>query len=47
MVHLMDQITKIKCAFYYFYMKHLPFAGKPILNEVKKLQKKKSSTKHS
>ena len=44
MVHLMDQIheiTKIECVFYYFYIKHLPFAGKPILNEVKKTAEKK------
>ena len=39
MVHLMDQITKIECAFYYFYIKHLHFAGKPTLNEEKTAEK--------
>ena len=44
MAHLMDQITNIECAFHYFYIKHLPFAGKPVLNEKKNLQQKSLST---
>ena len=38
MAHLMDQITKTECAFYYFYIKHLPFAGKTCFKREKNLQ---------